>query len=216
MKQNDLSYEKTLTRSASLKYRAYLPDNPGTDNDKHPMLLFLHGAGERGDDLDLMASVGLPKNIEAGLDLPFITICPQCPTNQWWDIEALVAFLDDMIEQYPVDTSRVYLSGLSMGGRGTWELANRVSHKLAAIAPVCPPFIWVNPANFKDLPVWCFHGVMDSVVPITDSIKMVRYLRDAGTKVRFTTYANVDHDSWNKAYDNPELYEWLLSHSLDS
>ena len=118
-----------------------------------------------------------------------------------------------MLNDFNIDTSRVYLTGLSMGGWGTWDLANQISDRLAAAIPICGPFLRVNPENFKDLPIWCFHGAMDSVIPVDDSVRMVKLLREAGCSVQFTTYANADHDSWTGTYNNPEIYNWLLSHS---
>jgi predicted peptidase len=212
MKSNDLSFTACLTVEVELPYRTYLPDDYSDSGADHPLLMFLHGAGERGNDLKALTNTALPKHIEDGLDLPFVTVCPQCPENDWWDSKSLAALLEKATDEYHVDKSRVYLTGLSMGGRGTWELANRISGKLAAIAPICPPFFFVNPDNFRDLPIWCFHGVMDSVIPVSDSVRMVRMLRGAGCKVEFTAYANADHDSWTETYTNPRLYEWLLSH----
>ena len=177
--------------------------------------MFLHGAGERGSDFSALVRTALPKHIEDGdLDLPFVTVCPQCPEERWWDELALKALLDKVVTDYNIDTTRVYLTGLSMGGRGTWQLANIVADRLAAIAPICAPFFFVNAKLFKRLPIWVFHGVMDSIVPVADSVRMVRLLRQAGCNVEFTTYANADHDSWTETYTNPRLYDWLLSHHL--
>ncbi|MEZ7909199.1 MAG: prolyl oligopeptidase family serine peptidase [Pseudomonadales bacterium] len=213
MKQSDHRLKTKVKIDVSLPYRTYLPKRYSEKGAGRPLLLFLHGAGERGSDLTALTSTALPKQIEAGeLDLPFVTVCPQCPEGTWWDELALVALLDKAVADYNIDESRIYLTGLSMGGRGTWQLANVVADRLAAIAPICAPFMFVNPAPFKRLPIWAFHGVMDSVVPVTESVRMVRMLRQAGCKVEFTTYANADHDSWTETYKNPALYEWMLSH----
>ena len=142
-----------------------------------------------------------------------MTVCPQCPENDWWDPIALKALFEHVVTTYNVDESKLYLSGLSMGGSGTWQLANILYERLAAIAPVCPPFGFVNPANFKELPVWCFHGAMDSVIPVSDSVKMVRLLRLGGCNVKFTVSPDADHDSWTETYTNPALYDWLLEHT---
>lgn len=215
MKSESLEYKGSVRVSFKLPYRTYFPKGYRKTGKGRPLLLFLHGAGERGSDLVALTKTALPKHIEDGdLDLPFVTVCPQCPEGSWWDELALEALLNKVIADYNIDESRIYLTGLSMGGRGTWQLANRVSHRLAAIAPICAPFMWVNPVPFKRLPMWVFHGVMDSVVPITDSIKMVRMLRNMGCNVEFTTYANADHDSWTATYTNPKLYEWFMSHQL--
>jgi len=212
MKSDDLNFSASIKVEVELPYRTYLPDDYSDEGSGHPLLLFLHGAGERGSDLSALTDTALPKHIEEGLDLPFVVVCPQCPIGVGWDPQALVALLDLAIENYNIDHSRVYLTGLSMGGRGTWQLTELVGDRLAAIASICPPFVYVNPAKFQNLPIWCFHGVMDSVVPVTDSVRMVRMLRNAGCEVEFTTYANADHDSWTETYTNAALYEWFLSH----
>ena len=213
MKHTDEKLKAKVKVEVSLPYRTYLPKRYSAKGTGRPLLLFLHGAGERGNDLTALTKTALPKHIEAGeLDLPFVTVCPQCPEGSWWDEVALEALLDKVIDDYNVDLKRIYLTGLSMGGRGTWQLANVIADRLAAIVPICAPFLFVNPAPFKRLPIWVFHGVMDQVVPITESVRMVRMLRQAGCNVEFTTYSNADHDSWTETYTNPALYEWLLSH----
>ncbi|MCH2338015.1 MAG: prolyl oligopeptidase family serine peptidase [Pseudomonadales bacterium] len=212
-------HEKTFAKTVEIKkeveipFRAYIPNGYSEGGQGLPLLLFLHGAGERGSDLKQLAATGLPKHIEEGLDIPFVTVCPQCPENDWWDPIALKALFEHVVTTYNVDESKLYLSGLSMGGSGTWQLANILYERLAAIAPVCPPFGFVNPANFKELPVWCFHGAMDSVIPVSDSVKMVRLLRLGGCNVKFTVYPDADHDSWTETYTNPALYDWLLEHT---
>jgi predicted peptidase len=212
MQQDDFSLAVTLTLDVSIPYRVYLPNNDDTSGDGHPLLIFLHGAGYRGDDLNVMARIGLPRYIEEGADLPFVTVCPQCPLGESWNTLQLIALLDKIIADYNINTSRVYLTGLSMGGRGTWDLANQIADRLAAAIPICGPFSRVNPDNFKQLPIWCFHGVMDSTIPVADSVRMVKMLREAGCSVDFTTYSNADHDSWTETYNNPSIYDWLLSH----
>lgn len=211
MQSEDLSFSTIIQEQVSLGYRTYFPDGYSNAGPKHPMLMFLHGSGEIGTDLDRLTTAALPKFIEAGLNLPFVTVCPQC--NHMWDARSLALLLDEVVDKYNVDRSRVYLSGNSMGGLGTWMLANVAYDRLAAIAPVCPPSLnSFNPENFKGLPIWCFHGAMDSVVPINESVKMIRRLRKAGCEVKFTVYADADHDTWTPAYYDPELVGWLLSH----
>ena len=212
MDRSDSDFSTTMTIDVSLPYRKYLPKDYGTSGPGHPLLLFLHGIGECGTDLDAVSSIALPRYIEDGAELPFVTICPQCPWGQGWNPSALSMLLDKVMEEHNIDTARVYLTGLSMGGRGTWELANRIADRLAAAIPICPPFIKVNPENFKEIPIWCFHGSMDLVIPVGESVRMVKMLRDAGCSVEFTTYSNADHDSWTETYQNPAIYEWLLSH----
>jgi len=209
---SDLQFKTKLELNVDIPCRVYLPEGYADQGPASPVLLFLHGAGERGSDLKALTDTALPKHIEEGLQLPFVTVCPQCPEGSFWNERELLALLDKIVEDYNIDQTRIYLSGLSMGGRGTWQLADLAFDRFAAIVPICAPFYWVNPENFTNLPIWCFHGVMDSVIPVTESVKMVRRLREAGCDIEFTTYANTDHDSWTETYTNPKVYEWLLSH----
>jgi predicted peptidase len=176
--------------------------------------MFLHGAGERGDDLDLVKIHGIPKLIEAGQEFPFIAVSPQCPKDSWWtrELEPLKLLLDTLIKTYKVDKKRVYLTGLSMGGFGTFHLAGLYPKYFAAMAPICGGGHGSFAENLKNIPAWVFHGDADTVVPIQESQRMVNAIRKAGGQVKLTTYKGVGHDSWTQTYNNPKLYEWLLSH----
>lgn len=204
-------FEKQIT--VRLQYLLHLP--AGYEKDpakKWPLMLFLHGAGERGDDLKRVKIHGPIKYIQKGGDFPFILVSPQCPAGQWWEPAPLLALLDDIQAKYRVDPDRVYVTGLSMGGYGTWDLAIRNPGRFAAIAPICGggrPFL---ARQLKDLPVWVFHGDSDPVVPVERSDEMVEALKRAGGNVRYTRYPGVNHDSWTATYANPELYAWFLSH----
>jgi len=211
MKGSEERLEMTIAREVRCNYLIYFPSDyeEGTEPG-FPLLMFLHGAGERGDDLDQVKVHGPPKLIEAGEELPFVVVAPQCPAEQWWTPEIPDAVMTKVVGQHNIDVDRVYVTGLSMGGYGTWLLANAHPGRFAAIAPICGPFAWVEPQNFVDLPIWCFHGAMDATVPVEDSIKMVKMLRGAGCDVRFTVHPDAEHDSWTETYANPGLYEWLL------
>ena len=183
-------------------------------------MLFLHGAGERGSDINAVKRHGIPKLAEEGRHLPFIAVSPQCPEHSTWSLEAhdVMVLLDEVIRSHAVDTNRVYLTGLSLGGYGTWHLATLHPHRFAAIAPICGGGVGLygfpeRVCALKDVPVWAFHGAKDPVVPLEESAKMVRALKECGGDVRFTVYPEAEHDSWTETYENPELYEWLLSHS---
>lgn len=183
-----------------------------------PVVLFLHGAGERGENLELVKVHGPPKQVAAGKDLPFILVAPQCPKNRWWEPISLTALLDEVESNYNVDKSRIYVTGLSMGGFGTWNLAAHSPERFAAIAPICgggDPFVVARRIG-KELPVWVFHGDQDNVVPIKRSQEMVEALQRIKSDVKFTVYPNVGHDSWTKTYDDEAFYEWLLSHRRTS
>lgn len=205
---------KSAQRLMKYRYLTYFPRGYDPRRKKgYPLLLFLHGAGERGSKLGLVKKLGPIREIERGRDLPFIVLAPQCPSNGGWNAEALAALLDDFQAGHNVNPARVYLTGLSMGSHGVWMLANAHPERFAAIAPVCPPVLRNRvPGRFKDMPAWVFHGAMDSVVPITNSLTMVRAIRKAGGSVRLTIYPDAGHDSWTQAYGNPALYRWFLKH----
>ncbi|HID54914.1 TPA: phospholipase [Candidatus Poribacteria bacterium] len=208
--------EIKIVKTVRLGYLLFLPDEyvRGTKR-KWPLILFLHGAGERGDDLNLLKRHGIPKITEERPDFPFIAVSPQCPRYSWWtaEIESLKTLLDHIVESYPVDTDRVYLTGLSMGGFGTWRLAASYPERFAAIAPICGGGDPKWAPRLKDIPAWVFHGAKDEIVPLSESERMVEALKACGGNVRFTVYPDAGHDSWTRTYENPELYEWFLQHS---
>lgn len=215
-------FTTTVTRTVSLDYLLFLPsDYDPTGNKKWPLLLFLHGAGERGNDVWLVAKHGPPKIVQHKPDFPFIVVSPQCPAGRTWENEVVLALLDEVMAKYAVDKTRVYLTGLSMGGYGTWSLGLAHPERFAAIVPICgggDPLkaLLPDPAKaeaLRSLPVWAFHGAKDPVVKLAESERMVEALRKAGVKeVQLTVYPEAQHDSWTETYDNPKLYEWLLAH----
>lgn len=218
MTQEAHLFEKQVVKTLRLKYLLFLPQEYASHSDKQwPLILFLHGAGERGDDLNMIKKHGIPKVVEERPDLPFITVSPQCPEESWWteQTEALSALLDEIVNDYPVDRTRIYLTGLSMGGYGTWSLALREPERFAAIAPICGGLF--GPAGvvsaLKEMPIWAFHGAKDPVVPIEQQERLVRVLQECGGNIRFTVYPEAEHDSWTETYNNPALYEWFLEHS---
>jgi predicted peptidase len=202
-----------------LDYLLYLP----ADYEEHeswPLLLFLHGAGERGDDLELVKKHGPPKLIEGGKEFPFIVVSPQCPKDRWWTSEliALSALVDEIEKKYKVDPDRIYVTGLSMGGFGTWALAGYSPRRFAAIVPICGGGeSLVGRMLLRRMPVWAFHGAKDPVVPLQRSEDMVNALRASGnSEAKLTVYPEAGHDSWTETYENAELYDWLLSHKRGS
>ncbi|WP_304147353.1 prolyl oligopeptidase family serine peptidase [Ignavibacterium album] len=209
--------DKEVKLKVELQYLIYLPKNYETSEERFPLLLFLHGAGERGNDIELVKRNGPPKLVEEGKEFPFIIVSPQCPEGTRWNYQtlALTALLDEIESKYRVDKNRIYVTGLSMGGQGTWTLALTQPNRFAAIAPVCG---WTDSwevCKISRIPTWVFHGAKDIVVPVTESQEMVKALQDCGAKeVKLTIYPEANHDSWTETYNNPELYNWLLSHSL--
>ncbi|MHC5083450.1 MAG: carboxylesterase family protein [Planctomycetota bacterium] len=210
-------HEATLSRAVTMEldYLIYLPDDYGKTDDSWPLMIFLHGAGERGSNLNLVKQHGPPKLVEEGKDLPFIIVSPQCPADKWWANipERIMALVDEITEKYNVDENRVYLTGLSMGGYGTWALAATYPDRFAAIAPVCGGGIKFLAYALKDVPVWAFHGDADQVVPVQGSIDLVETLKEIGGNAKLTVYPGVGHDSWTQTYNNDQLYQWFLSHS---
>ncbi|MDD5766610.1 MAG: prolyl oligopeptidase family serine peptidase, partial [Candidatus Marinimicrobia bacterium] len=166
--------------------------------------------GERGNDLKLVRRHGIPKIVAQKPDFPFIAVSPQCPENRWWSLDTLDALFDEIITKYRVDRSRIYLTGLSMGGYATWAWAIEHPERFAAITPICGGGNPLEVYKIKDVPVWAFHGAKDRIVPVHKSEEMVAALKTCGGNVRFTIYPSTEHDSWTATYDNPELYEWFL------
>ncbi len=212
-----------VTHVGNLQYLCYLPkDYPGTNGQRWPLLLFLHGAGERGSDLLRAAVHGPLKQVRRGQEFPFIVVAPHCPADRIWEDEPLLQLLNHVEQKYAVDAHRIYLTGISMGGYGTWQLGLRHPGKFAALVPICGGGNMIevvlgprdNPAAFQHLPIWAFHGAKDDVVPLSESERMVGQLKKLGVKnVRLTVYPEADHDSWTETYENPELYAWLLRQS---
>jgi predicted peptidase len=175
-----------------------------------PLMLFLHGAGERGDNLDLVKVHGPPKIVETNKDFPFVLVSPQCKPDRWWQPTELTALLDEIVAKYKIDEDRIYVTGLSMGGFGTWALAAYTPHRFAAIVPICGGGEPYRTKVYSHVPVWAFHGGKDPVVPTQRSQEMVDALKKQGGDARLTIYPEAGHDSWTETYDNPELYQWLL------
>ncbi len=212
--QQSKAFNKTITKNLSCKYLLFLPEGYGEKDKRWPLMLFLHGAGERGDDLNKVKVHGPPKIVEKKKDFPFIVVSPQCPANVWWNdkLDVLINLLDEIEAQYDVDTERVYLTGLSMGGYGTWALASKYPDRFAAAAPICGGGMRIMAYGLKDVPIWAFHGAKDSVVPVEESKEMVAAVKARGGNARLTVYPNANHDSWTETYNNPEFYKWLLKH----
>lgn len=212
--QKEGSFSGKTERTATLNYLLYLPENFDLQaDDTYPLLVFLHGSGERGSDLEKVKVHGPPKLIAQGKPFPFVVLSPQCPEKRDWDTEALFALIRDVASRYKVNEKKVCVTGLSMGGMATWDLAMAHPEYFAAIAPVCGPVDRNYPERTDELrhmPVWAFHGAMDDVVPVAEAAKMIKHLQDIGGNAKITIYPDADHDSWTETYDNQELYNWFL------
>ena len=200
-------------REVTLRYWLFVPKSYSEAN-QVPLMLFLHGAGERGDDLERVKKWGPPKRVAKDKDFPFLLISPQCKKGDRWDAEEMALLVKHVAGAYRVDQNRMYCTGLSMGGYGTWSLLAARPNMFAAGIPICGGG---NPEKAKQLagvPLWVFHGDKDSTVPLKRSEQMVQAVKEAGGNVRLTVYPGVGHNSWSATYANPKAYEWLLSHSL--
>jgi predicted peptidase len=209
---------------AAVKYTVFVPhqQEPGK---KVPTILFLHGAGEIGDDAVKQARVGLGKAIrEQEKTFPFLVVFPQAQKREpnlvqtWYpghpEGDRALRILDAAMKEFNGDPQRLYLTGISMGGFGTWKMAQAFPRKWAAIAPICgggDP-TWAD--TIKNIPCWAFHGEKDSTVPADMSRKMIDALKKAGATPKYDEYSGVGHNSWDKAYATPGLFEWFLKHSI--
>ena len=197
----------------NFRYVLYLPKDYD-ESKQYPLVFFLHGAGERGDDLDVACRHGYMRHVrEEGAEYPFIFVAPQCPEGKYWGCytESLLAFLDDIIASLAVDPDRVYLTGLSMGGTGTWMLAMAAPERFAAIAPICGSGIYWYGEMLVNTPIMIYHGDCDDIVPIQSSIEMLTSVNKRGGNAQIRVLYGVGHDAWNAAYAGDELYTWLLS-----
>jgi predicted peptidase len=197
-----------------LPYLLYLPDGYEQKGKLWPLLLFLHGSGERGSNLQLVKTHGPPKHVDKGRAYPFIIASPQCPVEHWWSFATLDLLLREIVEKYGVDENRIYVTGLSMGGFATWTLATEYPGRFAAIVPICGGGIPHRASLLSNLPIWAFHGAQDPVIPLLYSQEMVNAVNAAGGSATLTIYPDAGHDAWTETYDNPELYEWLMRQSL--
>jgi len=202
-------FEAKVTTTVKLDYLLFLPKGYEDADKRWPLMLFLHGAGESGSDLAKVKVHGPPKIVESKPDFPFILVSPQS-SGRGWSVDVLNALLDDLIRQYRVDPDRVYLTGLSMGGYGTWSLAAAHPEKFAALVPICGGGNPGDASKLARLPIWVFHGAKDNAVPVRRSEEMVEAIKSAGGSPKLTIYPDAGHDSWTETYNNPELYQWLL------
>lgn len=205
-------------RKEDLSFWAFQPsDDSAKTEEGYPLLVFMHGAGERGSNPNLLKRYGPPKlcdNPEIAKTWKFFTVSPQCKENSAWSPLQILAFIDEVCAKYPIDKSRIYVTGVSLGGFGTWGVATIGAGKIAAVAPVCGSY-GTDKAAAVTMPVWAFHGEVDPVVKIEGDQAMIDAVKKAGNEdVKFTVYPGVGHDCWNLAYDEKELYEWLLTKSV--
>lgn len=219
-KQVALTFQSPTDATQKYNHLLFLPKDYGQDDTKWPLIIFLHGGGESGDDVTRVKSHGPPKLVEERPgDFPFVVASPQAPKNltpniDRWDARLLSQFLDHLLAAYAIDADRVYLTGLSDGGFGTIRWAAREPNRFAAIVPICGGG-WKYYAKYlKDVPTWFFHGDQDPNVPVLYAQELAEEIRKAGGDPRVTIYEGVGHNSWTMTYDNPEVYTWMLSHKI--
>ena len=213
------------TRRGEMPYLLHLPQGYSPHAGKSwPLLVFLHGAGERGSNVQRAGIHGPMNLVKRGTKLPFVIVAPLCPAGERWQNDSLNLLLDHVTKKYRVDKNRVYLTGISMGGYGTWNLAIDHPERFAAIAPICGGGDLISLvlaqhyekqrlAELRKVGIWAFHGGKDNVVPPDESERMVNSLKKLGVEdVKLTVYPNAEHNSWTETYNNPELYEWFLQH----
>lgn len=216
-------------QGGKLLYRLIVPE---AAEGPMPLLLFLHGAGERGDDNERQLIWGKDLMLKAANDFNCIVIAPQCPAGQTWSIvdwsQSKVTFsdepaepmrltqavIDQLIEQHDVDTNRLYIMGLSMGGYGSWDAICRWPGRFAAAAPICGGGDPAVAEIIKDTPVWAFHGDADPVVSVELTRAMIQAIKDVGGEPKYTEYPGVGHNSWSPAFAEPDFLTWMTSQSL--
>lgn len=216
--QSPHRFEGVVARKVAYDYLQFLPAGyeEGSTH-QWPLMLFLHGAGERGNDLEKVKQHGPPRRVDSDPDFPFVLISPQCPEGQVWDADALLGLLDEVVDRLNIDTKRVYVTGLSMGGFGTWNLIAKDPGRFAAAAPICGgastrDFLLPHSrAALESLPIWVFHGEKDTVVLPEESKRLVAFFQSRlQGRIKLTLYPEAGHDSWTATYANPELYQWML------
>lgn len=213
-KQVEQALREEGKQEARCEYLLFLPEGYGEAGKKWPLMLFLHGRGESNGPLSLVKKWGPPKHVDSDPKFPYILVSPQCPRSESWNQDRqqqiLSDLLDEVIKKYDVDTDRVYLTGLSMGGYGSWTLAARSPERFAAVVPICGGGKTEDAEKLKNLPIWVFHGDHDPAVPFERSKAMVDAITAAGGKqIRFTSLEYIGHNCWSAAYATPELYGWL-------
>lgn len=190
----------------------YIIDHPQDfkQGEKYPLLILLHGAGGRGDDIEVLKNNPFYRFARLQ-ELPFVTVAPLCEENTWFDMwERLTAFIKQMAGSEFIDKMRVYLMGASMGGYATWQMAMSIPECFAAIVPICGGGMYWNASRLKNVPVWAFHGAKDTTVLLEESEKMVNAVNRKGGDARLTVYPENGHDAWSDTYSDTKVFRWLL------
>lgn len=204
------TFSKEVITKLELNYILQLP---ASQKEKFPLLVFLHGSGERDSDLESV-KVHSPFTNQNLIKTPVALLAPHCPKDVQWDTNALYELIKDVISKYNIDKSRIYLTGLSMGGKGTWKLAEEHPELFAAIAPVCGPvddYMLEDAVKLKDLPIRIYHGALDDLVSPNYAITMHQELKKINANTQIFIFSNDNHNSWDSTYSDPKFYEWILA-----
>lgn len=212
--QAEAEFRGRVTRDVSARYLVYTPMGYTKDRrEKWPLLLFLHGAGERGDSLKRILVNGPPKLVQTDAHFPFVVVSPQARADSIWSNLALDALIDDVVRRYAIDPDRIYLTGLSMGGYGVWQMAMEFPRRFAAIVPVSAGGVPSGACALKHMSIWAFHGAKDDIVPLDRAQQIIDRIRTCPGKtgdVRLTVYPEATHDAWTRAYSESGMFMWLL------
>ena len=203
------SRKATLSTGESVSYLLYEPKSSPDKNP--PLLLFLHGGGESGDDIEKVKTHGPPKEIENGRSFPFLVISPQNPDKKgFWDEDRLARFLDHLDGELYFDRKRVYLAGMSRGGYGAYRLAMENPNRFAAMIVLCAAAPTPYAGWLPKIPIWLIHGDKDPVIPVDESIRMEKAIRASGGDITLTRHRDAGHDVWTKTFASHDFVEWLL------
>lgn len=212
----DRSFQEEI--QVSFQYIFHIPDNTELTSDgKFPLILYLHGRQDRGDNLEALKSSGPAKIVNGQPKFPFAVLAPVCPEGELWNIQELDLLLTYMTEKHPIDPSRIYLTGFDIGGWAIWEWAWQKPEKFAALAPISGwgEELWLG--RLRNLPIWIFHGALDETVPVSRSTRMFAGLKELqNTQVEITVFSTAGHFCSERVYNDEKLYEWFLSHSLNA
>lgn len=215
LKIGDGDSAKTVT----MRYLLFVPkDYDAQAEARWPLLLFLHGSGERGDDLAVVKKHGPPKLVDSRPEFPFVTVSPQCPNGERWQADQLAVLVDQLEKTLKLDPERLYVTGLSMGGAGTWSLIAHQPKRFAAAVPICGGGggdDLTRAELFINLPIWAYYGDQDGAAGLKQCQQIIAAIEATGNKeAHMTIYPNVGHDSWTETYANEDVYKWLLSQKL--
>lgn len=195
------------------KQLSYIFDMPEKTKTKIPLIVFLHGSGERGSNLEIVKAHS-PFTYRSLIKEPVAILAPQCPENSWWDTDAVYFLIKEISEKYKIDKDRIYLTGLSMGGWGTLKLAGEHPDMFAAVTAVCAPtdrVMLANIHNYKDLNIKLFHGGMDDIVLPENAFNFYQKLHPVNPEAELTIFPNDNHNSWDSTYSDQKLWDWMLS-----